>query len=358
MSLGPVQLHGGMMNVREPSVALAFVHRRTAGGRWGAFLLAALVLAPAAGGAMGAVVVDAASTMGAESHEGSALSGSAIAPGDDGDGAGSEERAREVHEGGSLREHASDADRKDDSRGVKRYDAKSHAGNRDDKGEGGDGSGGNKNNKDDRRDEGAKDGAMRPGADEGARAAALTWAWAVDPVQACVGIIDTGLQVLPGSVTEASTFAFTRKRTVDTDNKTVLLAIAVGRAVGRPVDFDEVSSYTEERSQVCTYSLTATLPGQDAILALALGARRGTFTNLERLAGDTRFAVIIEYETRQSVRLDEDVVFAALALHGAGGRVAFEDIVSIDRSTRVIQTVERIFETKEENVLSALALRG
>ncbi len=169
-------------------------------------------------------------------------------------------------------------------------------------------------------------------------------------------LVDFGL--VPGTRHERESFSFTRNRTVHADNQTVLLAVALGKALDRPVAFTEVSNFREERVEVCAFQLFSTIPGRDAVNALALGVRVKEASALDALAGDTQLVVIVEVERAQNVSLDADVVFAALALHGAGGSVKFEDVVTIAREERVIRTSERLLTIKSENVLSVLALRS
>lgn len=161
-------------------------------------------------------------------------------------------------------------------------------------------------------------------------------------------------RLIPGSTRSSRSTFSAFNRTVDADNHTVLLARALSRQLDVPLAFQDVVNVTEERVEVCALDAATVIEREDALTALAVGARIPRDA-LVGLVGDTHLFTAYRTVTERNVTLDTDVALAALAL--GDGTLDPRDVLTTHESTRTDRVLVRVTDVDRGNVLALLALR-
>lgn len=173
------------------------------------------------------------------------------------------------------------------------------------------------------------------------------------PHEGCLEDVDPeGSGFTPGELRQAASLHKRANRTVDLDRATVLTAIALAQAYNLTLDVATLANVTTERMVVCSFSSLATVEGREALLGPLVGRGTGPLH-----LGESRLLTVFRTTTVQSVTLDRETAFAAIALKGAGNPVTLEDVLTYHRESSTTRTLERLVNITDEQLLLEIALR-
>ncbi len=147
-------------------------------------------------------------------------------------------------------------------------------------------------------------------------------------------------------------------QTVDIDDDTVLLGIALANNGAHDIDFNTLRDFTLTRTEAASQVRVADLRRDDVFSALALGfdARGGSLDTLACVSDVSRETSISE-TLSQTVNLDENNVLLAIALsNSVGGPLRFSDVADISQVERIESERIQAVDVDREDAFLALAL--
>lgn len=158
-------------------------------------------------------------------------------------------------------------------------------------------------------------------------------------------------------MSEARSLYVATNRSVRANESTVLTALAVARALDRPLSFSDVSDSTVETVRLCAIRIAVSLDERDVLSFLALGGRGGVADLAAAVEDETTVLVVRTTETRR-VRIDEGVALAALSARASGAVVRLADVLDVEVERSTTRTLERNVSLDRADAIAALALGG
>lgn len=171
------------------------------------------------------------------------------------------------------------------------------------------------------------------------------------PEGCLAGVVTDGLGFTPGDLRQARSLRVTETKSVQADNDTILRGIALGTALGKELNVQNLTSWRKERWEVCSFDRAATSDRDQALLSRALGeSGNGSLA-------DARVLVVFRTIATQNVTLGADTAMAALAMEHVGSATSIEDLIDVERDVRTERILERNVTLEREDTLVELVLR-
>lgn len=150
----------------------------------------------------------------------------------------------------------------------------------------------------------------------------------------CLDGLPGAARALAGlDVDSAATLYRNETKTVDLDNETILASIALSRATGEPIEIEDVTNFTIERVDVCSFALTA---GTDE-----------ASSSVQR---------VIAFRTRieHNATLSSDNALRAILLNATGVPIHPKEVISFRHYEDTQRSFDRELDLSDDSVLLAL----